>query len=152
MTSTQGSELTLQQILRPHPFSGKDLREFRHHFGLSMADTALLIGVSKNTIARWERGELGMRYPQLIRFFCAVVFLVQASHPDLLVSAYDTDVTAAYMKQVMMQAVRPTSGANDTSHPFDGGRDSTRFPQADIRGDGQGEHHEETSGDIGIVE
>jgi DNA-binding transcriptional regulator YiaG len=37
------------------------LRALRAQLHLSQASLAALIGVSSNTVARWERGELGMR-------------------------------------------------------------------------------------------
>lgn len=39
----------------------KALLALRHRLGLSQAELATLIGVASNTVARWERGELGMR-------------------------------------------------------------------------------------------
>jgi len=38
-----------------------NLRRLRNQLGLSQAAFAALIGVASNTVARWERGELGMR-------------------------------------------------------------------------------------------
>ncbi len=37
------------------------LRQLRRRLGLSQAKLAALIGVTSNTVARWERGELGMK-------------------------------------------------------------------------------------------
>jgi len=37
------------------------LRQVRKRLGLSQAGFAERIGVATNTVARWERGELGMR-------------------------------------------------------------------------------------------
>ena len=37
------------------------LSEFRKRLGLSQKEFAKCIGVATNTVARWERGELGMR-------------------------------------------------------------------------------------------
>jgi len=37
------------------------LRRLRRRLGMSQAKLAALIGVHANTVARWERGELGMR-------------------------------------------------------------------------------------------
>jgi DNA-binding transcriptional regulator YiaG len=41
--------------------TGKELREVRSELGLSQRGFAELVGVSPNTVARWERGELAMR-------------------------------------------------------------------------------------------
>ncbi|MBI3049241.1 MAG: helix-turn-helix transcriptional regulator [Acidobacteria bacterium] len=38
-----------------------DLRRLRRRLGLSQAGFAERVGVTSNTVARWERGELGMR-------------------------------------------------------------------------------------------
>jgi DNA-binding transcriptional regulator YiaG len=37
------------------------VREVRRELQLSQSDFARLVGVTPNTVARWERGELGMR-------------------------------------------------------------------------------------------
>jgi DNA-binding transcriptional regulator YiaG len=37
------------------------IRDLRRELGLSQAGFARLVGVAPNTVARWERGELGMR-------------------------------------------------------------------------------------------
>lgn len=37
------------------------LRQLRRRLGLSQAKFAALIGVTPNSVARWERGELGMK-------------------------------------------------------------------------------------------
>jgi DNA-binding transcriptional regulator YiaG len=41
--------------------TGPQLRTLRRRLHLSQAKLAALIGVASNTVARWERGELGMR-------------------------------------------------------------------------------------------
>lgn len=49
--------------------TGKELIALRHKLGLTQAALAEKIGVTKNSVARWEREELGMREPvaKLIR-------------------------------------------------------------------------------------
>jgi transcriptional regulator with XRE-family HTH domain len=37
------------------------VRDLRRELGLSQAEFARLVGVAPNSVARWERGELGMR-------------------------------------------------------------------------------------------
>ena len=37
------------------------LRQLRRRLRLSQAKLAALVGVAPNTVARWERGELGMK-------------------------------------------------------------------------------------------
>ena len=37
------------------------LRRLRRRLRLTQAELAALLGVAKNTVARWERGELGMQ-------------------------------------------------------------------------------------------
>jgi DNA-binding transcriptional regulator YiaG len=37
------------------------LRQLRRRLGLSQAKFSALVGVASNTVARWERGELGMK-------------------------------------------------------------------------------------------
>ena len=38
-----------------------ELRQFRHRLRLTQAQFADVVGVAPNTVARWERGVLGMR-------------------------------------------------------------------------------------------
>ena len=38
-----------------------DIKGLRQGLGLSQGRFAALVGVASNTVARWERGELGMR-------------------------------------------------------------------------------------------
>src|SRR5262249_54751026 len=40
---------------------GTELRAIRKRLGLSQAKLAALVGVQSNSLARWERGELGIR-------------------------------------------------------------------------------------------
>lgn len=40
---------------------GKELKAIRRRLGLSQAALAREIGVHANTVARWERDEIGMR-------------------------------------------------------------------------------------------
>ena len=47
--------------------TGPELREFRHQLGLSQARLAALLDVTPNTIARWERGELAIASPRMLR-------------------------------------------------------------------------------------
>ncbi|MBI3977409.1 MAG: helix-turn-helix domain-containing protein [Chloroflexi bacterium] len=46
--------------------TGAKLRQRRLALGLSQEKLAQLLGVSANTIARWERGELGIRHPAML--------------------------------------------------------------------------------------
>jgi len=43
-----------------------ELLAFRERLGLSQAKLALALGVSANTLARWERGVLTIQHPRLI--------------------------------------------------------------------------------------
>src|SRR5690242_15808489 len=42
------------------------LRDWRRAHNLTQAELAGLLGVSPNSVARWERGELPIRHPELI--------------------------------------------------------------------------------------
>ncbi|MBV9601660.1 MAG: helix-turn-helix domain-containing protein [Chloroflexi bacterium] len=44
----------------------RHLRERRQSLGLSQADLGRTLGVARNTVARWERGELEIRHPELV--------------------------------------------------------------------------------------
>jgi transcriptional regulator with XRE-family HTH domain len=59
--------------------------------GLSQADLAERLGVSANTIARWERGELAIQHPEMLRLALdslmverikAVEPTMRPDHPD----------------------------------------------------------------------
>ncbi len=43
------------------------LRARRRALGLTQAELGAVLGVAANTVARWERGELAMGSPQLVR-------------------------------------------------------------------------------------
>ena len=43
-----------------------DLRRRREALRLSQAELGQALGVARNTVARWERGELEIRYPDLV--------------------------------------------------------------------------------------
>jgi transcriptional regulator with XRE-family HTH domain len=43
--------------------TGSQLRAIRQELGLTQAELAETIGVRPNTVARWERGEIGISEP-----------------------------------------------------------------------------------------
>lgn len=47
--------------------SATQLRQWRKRLSLSQASLAEILGVSSNTVARWERGERRIRNPVLVR-------------------------------------------------------------------------------------
>lgn len=47
--------------------TGDDLRTARNQLGLTQAGLASLLGVHANVIARWERGEMAIRHPRILR-------------------------------------------------------------------------------------
>lgn len=50
----------------PEASNGEALRNIRQYIAWTQAAMADYLGVTRNTVARWERGELGMRNPKLI--------------------------------------------------------------------------------------
>jgi transcriptional regulator with XRE-family HTH domain len=46
--------------------TGAQLRKVRKRLGLSQAKLADALGVTANTVARWERGEMNIAQPQLV--------------------------------------------------------------------------------------
>lgn len=50
-------------ILNPQPLSGEDIRYLRQSIDLTQAGLAELLGVTVNTVARWERDELSSTAP-----------------------------------------------------------------------------------------
>jgi transcriptional regulator with XRE-family HTH domain len=56
--------LTVDYIPRMvHRMTGKELRAIRKRMGLTQVEFAALVGVAPNSIARQERGEIGIREP-----------------------------------------------------------------------------------------
>lgn len=51
----------------PREYSGTDLRADRRRLGLTQAALAARLGVTPNTIARWERGEIQMARAAWVR-------------------------------------------------------------------------------------
>ncbi len=43
--------------------TGEEVRRIRKRLGLTQAGLAARLGVAANSVARWERGELGIREP-----------------------------------------------------------------------------------------
>lgn len=50
----------------PYIVTGKDVRRIRKRLGLSQPQLAERLGVTKNSVARWERGEMGIRQSVVI--------------------------------------------------------------------------------------
>ena len=42
--------------------SGADIKSLRKKLGLTQVEFASLLGVAPNTVARWERGEIGLSH------------------------------------------------------------------------------------------
>jgi transcriptional regulator with XRE-family HTH domain len=58
--------------------TGAELRQMREAAGLSQEELGRRLGIAPNTIARWERGELTMRHPGLLR----LALLRLQEHPE----------------------------------------------------------------------
>lgn len=46
--------------------TGAELRQWRERVGLTQAHLALRLGVTPNTVARWERGEMRIQHPGMV--------------------------------------------------------------------------------------
>src|SRR5450756_1103011 len=57
---------------------GRELRLRREGLGLTQAQLASALGVSSNTIARWERGEMKIENPRLLSLAMAALVGVKA--------------------------------------------------------------------------
>jgi DNA-binding transcriptional regulator YiaG len=72
--------LTIKYTLRiiTTMMTGEELKKIRKRLGLTQVEFAALVGVAPNSIARQERGEMGIRGPlaKLTQLF--------AEHPDLV--------------------------------------------------------------------
>ncbi len=64
-------EPALRGLSEPRISSGADLRDFRERLGLTQQLLGRLLGIPKNTIARWERGELAIEKPRLLELALA---------------------------------------------------------------------------------
>jgi DNA-binding transcriptional regulator YiaG len=55
---------------RGEAMSGEELRRVRRRLGLTQVELAKQLGTAANTVARWERGVLGIGEPvaRLVRF------------------------------------------------------------------------------------
>lgn len=53
--------------------TGDELRFLRNQLGLSQAQLSRLLDVPASTIARWERGELAIRHPTVLRLALAAL-------------------------------------------------------------------------------
>ncbi len=47
---------------------GSELASRRRSLGISQDELARRLGVAANTVARWERGELRIQHPEMLRF------------------------------------------------------------------------------------
>lgn len=60
--------------------TGSELRSARKELGLSQAELSAVLGVPKNTIARWERGELKIAHPRILAL--AITELRRSQRPN----------------------------------------------------------------------
>ena len=47
--------------------TGDEIRNVRNQLGLTQAELAALLEVPVNTLARWERSEVVIRHPRILR-------------------------------------------------------------------------------------
>jgi predicted ATPase/DNA-binding XRE family transcriptional regulator len=59
--------------------SGVSLRQRRHELGLTQVELARALGVSSNTVARWERGALRIAYPERVNATIEVLMRTESS-------------------------------------------------------------------------
>lgn len=62
--------------------SPRDLRAAREELGLTQKDLAEKLQINKNVLARWERGELRIAHPEMLRLAIAKLAYdtAQAAH------------------------------------------------------------------------
>jgi transcriptional regulator with XRE-family HTH domain len=51
--------------MTPEIFDGEVLRRYRERLGMTQAELAEAVGADPQTISRYERGELPIRWPRL---------------------------------------------------------------------------------------
>src|ERR1051326_6043472 len=71
-----------------------ELRERRHALNLSQADLGRALGVTRHSVARWERGELPIRHPELVML--ALDKLTQTFADGLRSQSHKTGGTARH--------------------------------------------------------
>lgn len=60
------NEDRLERITQPRIRKGADLREYRERLGMTQEELADKLEIPRNTIARWERGELAIEKTRLL--------------------------------------------------------------------------------------
>jgi transcriptional regulator with XRE-family HTH domain len=63
-------------VYDPYSMTGAELRTLRQRLQWTQARLAEALGVAPNTVARWERGELGISEP-----VARLIGLIAAQHP-----------------------------------------------------------------------
>jgi DNA-binding XRE family transcriptional regulator/uncharacterized protein YuzE len=63
------------RLLRPRIKSGEDLRALREQLGMSQQELGEALDIPRNTIARWERGELQMEKTRLLELALTALLL-----------------------------------------------------------------------------
>jgi transcriptional regulator with XRE-family HTH domain len=61
--------------------TGKELRQRRERLGLSAAQLGAATGYHRNTIWRWERGEVRIKHPQTLDLALATLERAAADDP-----------------------------------------------------------------------
>jgi transcriptional regulator with XRE-family HTH domain/uncharacterized protein YuzE len=83
--------------------NGAELRRFRQELGFTQADLAVQLSVGTNTIARWERDELRIENPRMLRLalerlmFTAKSTVLLAEEPFVVLGSRDKKVQSAHV-------------------------------------------------------
>ena len=59
-------EEALDQMTNPRIRTGEDLREYRERIGMSQEQLGQLLEIPRNTVARWERGEVAIEKRRML--------------------------------------------------------------------------------------
>lgn len=60
--------------------NGSELRQRRRAMGLSQESLGRLLGISRNTIARWERGEIAIEHGSMLALALDQIYQIQGAH------------------------------------------------------------------------
>ena len=111
-------EKSLRAIIEPHINRGADLREYRERLGMTQEALGELLGIPKNTIARWERDELAIEKGRVLEL--ALTALVSARNSDVHHRPIEQPATASTSKRGLARTQRliPTNRRADINQRY----------------------------------
>lgn len=62
--------------------TGEELRKGRLKLGMTQGEMAEYLGTTLNTVSRWERGEIGIAYPKMVKTMLELKLAEQAAKKE----------------------------------------------------------------------